>query len=72
MLSKTDDKNPSPNVESHEASGSFSTGIIEAVRTKESKNILPLNAPGITDQSGARRGTITNNATQTDAPINGK
>jgi len=71
-LSNTADKNPRPNVEYHDAGGSFSTGIIEAVSTSASKKILPLKAPGIIDQSGFLRGIKINKAIQTDTPINGK
>ena len=46
MLSNTADTKPRPNAVCHDASGSFSTGIIDAASTSDSRKTLPLNAPG--------------------------
>ena len=72
MLSKTAETKPSPKAVCHEAAGSFSTGIIEAHRIKESRKMLPLNAPGSSFQSGCRHSAVTRMAAQTAAPMNGK
>ena len=55
-----------------EASGSFSTGIMVAARTSESRKVEPLSAAGNRLQSGLRSGTVTRSATHTAAPMNGK
>ena len=56
MLSNTAETNPRPSAVCHDATGSFSTGIIEAAVTSASKKIVPLNVSGITAQSGRRNG----------------
>src|SRR6185437_15422649 len=72
MLSKTADTKPSPCATSHDASGSFCTGIIEAASTSDSKNIDPRKAPGSSSQCGRRSGTHSSSAIHTAAPMNGK
>ena len=47
------------------------TGIIAAHITRESKNTLPLNAPGSRLQVGARQGAVAKIATHTAMPITG-
>ena len=54
MLSNTDDKKPSPSAVCHEASGSCSTGIIDAESTSDSRNSEPFSASGSSDHSGRR------------------
>ena len=44
-MSNTEERKPSPRVDCQDAAGSFSTGIIEAQVTSESRNIEPLKAP---------------------------
>src|SRR5262249_784965 len=51
-LSNSAETKPNPKVESHEASGKFSTGISEADVTRATRNTAPLDASGIADQSG--------------------
>ena len=72
ILSKTADTKPSPNAVCHEATGSFSTGIIEAHVTRESRKTLPLKASGSRLHSGLRTGVDSNSATHTAAPRKGK
>src|SRR6266516_4734584 len=55
MLSKTADTNPRPRAVFQDAPGNFSTGIIEAVNTRDSRKMELRNAGGITFQSGARK-----------------
>ena len=42
-----------------DAAGSFSTGIIEAQVTSDSRKMVPLNASGSSSQSGLRSGAVT-------------
>src|SRR5690348_15236791 len=72
MLSNTAETNPKPIATLHDASGSVSTGIIDAANTSERRKMLPLSAPGSSSQWGRRRGTHSNSATHTAAPMNGK
>ncbi|MNC91930.1 hypothetical protein D3C83_82720 [compost metagenome] len=72
MLSKTAETKPSASADSHEAAGSFSTGIMEAHRMSESRKMLPWNDSGSRPQSGLRHGTHARIATHTAAPMNGK
>src|SRR6266496_3535193 len=72
MLSNTAETKPRPIATRHDASGSFSTGIIDAAVTSESRKIVPLNVSGSTSQSGRRTGTVTKIDTQTASPMNGK
>jgi hypothetical protein len=72
MLSKTDDKKPSPKAVCQDAIGNFSTGIIEAHNTRESKKMEPFSASGTTSQSGRRTATVKRIATQTAMPMKGK
>src|SRR5258705_5243624 len=69
MLSKTAERNPRPKAVCQEAAGSFSTGIIAAQATSESRKIVPLNVAGITFQSGARSGIEARIAAHTASPI---
>src|SRR5258707_15553404 len=71
MLSKTAERNPRPKAVCQEAAGSFSTGIIAAQATSESRKIVPLNVAGITFQSGARSGIEARIAAHTASPITG-
>src|SRR5215475_2527725 len=52
MLSNSAETKPNPKVESHEASGKFSTGISEADVTRATRNTVPFNASRMADQSG--------------------
>ncbi len=72
MLSKTEERKPRPKALCQEAAGSFSTGIIDAQSTSESRKIEPLTASGNTSQSGRRAATEIRIATHTAAPIKGK
>ena len=58
MLSNTAEMKPSPKRVCQEAAGSFSTGIIEAQSTSESRKTVPLKAPGSTSSPGARSGAV--------------
>src|SRR6185437_12334287 len=68
----TAETKPSPSAVCQEASGSFSTGIIEAEVTNASRKSVPLQVAGNTFQSGARNGAVTRIATQTARPITGR
>ena len=71
MLSNTADTKPSPSAVCHDASGSCSTGIIDAQVTSASRKIVPLKVSGITSQSGRRSGAVARMTTQTASPITG-
>ena len=71
MLSNTADTKPRPSAVCHDASGRCSTGIIEAIVTRDNKNIAPLKASGSNDHSGLRTGADTRIATHTAAPSTG-
>ncbi len=72
MLSNTAERKPRPKAVSHDAAGSFSTGIIAAVVTSARRNIVPLKVAGRSVQSGLRNGAEARIATHTAAPITGK
>src|SRR5512134_221808 len=72
MLSKTAETKPRPSAVSHEAAGSFSTGIRDAQVMSDSRKMLPLKDSGSSDQSGLRKGTQARIATHTAAPMKGK
>src|SRR5207247_8627323 len=72
MLSKTADTNPRPRAVFQDATGNASTGIIEAVNTRDSKKKEPRYAGGITCQSGARNIIHTRIADHTATPIQAK
>src|ERR1700688_1925960 len=72
MLSNTADRNPRPSVVSHEADGSFSTGIIAAVVTSARRKTVPRKVAGSSGQSGRRAPAVTRIAAHTAAPITGK
>ena len=71
MLSNTADTKPRPSAVCQDASGSFSTGIIEAQVTSASRKIVPLKVSGMTSQSGRRSGAVTRITTHTARPITG-
>src|ERR1700674_4158756 len=71
ILSKTAEMKPSPSAANADAGGSFSTGIIEAHVTSESRNTVPLKVSGNTSQSGRRSGRLARIASQTATPIKG-
>ena len=72
MLSNTEERKPRPSAVCHDAAGSFSTGIIEAHSTSESRKIEPLQRAGQQLPVGRtqRRGHQDRQATA--APRNGK
>jgi len=72
MLSKTDDRKPNPSAVIADAAGSFSTGIMVAESTRQSRKSEPLNASGNKLQFGRRTGAVASSATQTAAPMNGR
>ncbi|MND00113.1 hypothetical protein D3C83_186150 [compost metagenome] len=72
MLSKTEDRKPSPRAVIADAAGSLSTGIMVAESTRQSRKSEPLNASGSRLQFGRRIGAVASNATQTAAPMNGR
>jgi len=72
MLSNTDERKPRPNALCHDASGSRSTGIIDAMVTSERRKIVPFRVSGSSDHSGVRNGAVSRSAAQMDAPITGK
>src|SRR6266540_1290620 len=72
MLSNTAERKPKPSVVLEDAKGNFSTGIIEAINTSESRKIEPRKALGSTSQSGRRIPAEPTIATHTATPINGK
>jgi hypothetical protein len=71
MLSKTAETKPRPSAVCHDAAGSFSTGIIEAQVTNESRKTVPLKVSGSTPQSGCRKGTANRMAAHTAKPMTG-
>src|SRR5947208_12763268 len=71
MLSNTAETKPSSIAVCHEATGSFSTGIIEAAVTSASRKIVPLKVSGITDQSGDLSGDVSRITVQTAMPRTG-
>ena len=66
-----DEMKPSPNAVCHDATGSFSTGIMLAQSTSESRKMDPLNDSGTSDQCGLRSHAVPSRATQTAKPRNG-
>src|SRR6185295_16278892 len=62
MLSNTAETTPRPKVPGALASGSRSTGIMDAASTSDSRNTLPLIASGNTLQSGRRHGVSSNSS----------
>ena len=72
MLSNTADTKPSPSVVRGEGLGKRSTGIIEAIKTSESRKIELLRVRGSTSQSGRRIPMEITIAVQTATPMNGK
>src|SRR2546426_4943112 len=72
MLSNTAETKPRPSAVCHDAAGNFSTGISEAHTMSESRNTLPLNAPGSSDHAGRRHSAAMKITTHTAAPMNGK
>src|SRR5262245_60437881 len=71
MLSNTAETNPRPSAVGQDATGNFSTGIIDAAVTSASRKIVPLNVSGSTPQSGRRNGVVANSTTHTDSPSTG-
>src|SRR3954452_11221132 len=71
MLSNTAETKPRPSAVGQDATGSLSTGIIEAAVTSASRKIVPLNVSGITDQSGLRKGAVKKITIHTAMPSTG-
>src|SRR6476469_9282847 len=72
MLSKTADTKPSPSVVCEDGLGNRSTGIIEAIKTSESRKTELLRVRGSTSQSGRRIPMEITIDVQTATPMNGK
>jgi len=59
ILSNTAERNPSAKVVTHEASGSSSTGIIDAHITRHNRKTVPLSEAGISPHgTGLRKAPI--------------
>ena len=71
MLSNTAETKPRPSAVCQDASGSFSTGIIDAEVTSASRKIVPLKVSGMISQSGRRNGAAARITTHTASPITG-